>query len=101
MTFLYSKLAAAGILGGCVMIFSGLEMYWQGAASALVGLLALSLGIGNVIRARKSLAREEVYDLKGFSASRRRLPSSRGLAARRVAAAVSGITLPTGGRATE
>jgi hypothetical protein len=66
VTFLYFKLAAAGILGGCVMILSGLEMYWQGAAAVVVGLIALSLGISNVVRAPRSLDREEIYNPKDF-----------------------------------
>lgn len=66
MTFLYFKLAVAGVLGGCVMIFSGLEMYWQGAASVIVGLIALSLGISNIVRAPRSLDRDEIHDLKDF-----------------------------------
>lgn len=45
MTFLYFKLAFAGILGGLLLIAVGLDMYWQGALAILVGLTALALGI--------------------------------------------------------
>src|SRR6516164_6415342 len=45
MTFLYFKLAIAGIGGGCIMIACGLDMHWQGAVAILAGVGAFCLGI--------------------------------------------------------
>lgn len=45
MTFLYFKLAVAGILGGGIMIATGLDPHWHGGVAILVGVGALCLGI--------------------------------------------------------
>jgi hypothetical protein len=45
MTFLYFKLAFAGIFGGLLMLAAGLDLHWQGILAILTGLTALALGI--------------------------------------------------------